>query len=503
MNTPMNFQNLHQAQKDAIDFILNNEVGCIAPECGSGKTVIGLTALLGVKKIDGSDRVMLVASTSMGIKETWATEHLKWDHLKHLKVLVLTGDAKTRESRLSMAFDSCLESPDVVCISYNNLPWLAEYYKKNKQSPPFWYVFADEGSCLKGHNSKWREALGNLSKNAIYRIISTATPAPHDAADYWGLCKYLDGAACLNAPTITRFRELYCRAIPLPNRVGQRYELRKGASEEIKQRVSHLFYTFNVVKEVPVEVVNVWEDLSPKALAIYRKVEKEQCLNSIVTTETGQPDQDESLDALSLANKLAQMANGFVYLDEKLRLSEKTLQEVTEKGLRTILKRRERATIEIFDDRILFFRELVRAIHAKHGKVPIAIAYLFKHDLTVLKEYFPDGVADTEPNVVRRWNQGEIPFLFLQYARSSKALNLQAGGNILAVYSPTWNWEHDYQIVRRLARQGQTKEKVWVYRLWMNKTVDEQKFEVLEKRGEGHRSFQKLIADRARRSTIN
>ena len=494
----MNFNDLHPEQKGAIDFILNNEIGCIAPECGSGKTVIGLTALLGVKKIDGSDRVMLVASTSMGIKETWATEHLKWDHLKHLKVLVLTGDTKTRESRLSRAFDSCLESPDVVCISYNNLPWLAEYYKKNKQSPPFWYIFADEGSCLKGHNSKWREALGNLSKNAHYRIISTATPAPHDAADYWGLCMYLDGAECLDAPTITRFRELYCRAIPLPNRVGQRYELRKGASEEIKKRVSHLFYTFNVVKEVSVEVVNVWEDLSEKSLKLYQKLEREQCLNSIITTETGQLDMEESLDAMSLANKLAQMANGFVYADKKLRVSEKTLEKMTEKGLYIILKQKGRAALGVFDDRIMLFRKLIESIHRKHGAVPLAVAYLFKHDLDVLQAALPDGVPDTEPNVVERWNRGEIKYLFLQYARSSKALNLQAGGNILVVYSPTWNWEHDYQIVRRLARQGQTKDRVWVYRLWLRKTVDEQKFEVLEERGEGHRSFQKLIAKKAR-----
>lgn len=498
----MNFNDLHPEQKGAIDFILNNEIGCIAPECGSGKTVIGLTALLGVKKIDGSDRVMLVVSTPMGIKETWATEHLKWDHLKHLRVMVLTGDTKDRESKLLRGFDSCLESPDVVCISYNNLPWLAAFYERKKRTPPFWYVFADEGSCLKGHDSKWRDALEQLSTNSTYRVISTATPAPHDAMDYWGLCKYLDSAKCLAAPTITRFRELYCRAIPLPNRVGQRYELRKGASEEIKKRVSHLFYTFNVVKEVPVEVVNVWEDLSPKALAIYQKVEKEQCLNSIVTTETGQPDRDESLDALSLSNKLAQMANGFVYLDEKLRLSEDTLKTMTERDVRMSLQKKREA-LTLFPDRVRKFRDMIYRIHQKHGYVPIAIAYLFKHDLEVLKDYFPGAVEDTERDVVRRWNDKKIKYLLLQYARSSKALNLQAGGNILAVYSPTWNWEHDYQIVRRLARQGQTKDKVWVYRLWMNKTVDEQKFEVLEERGEGHRSFQKMIADRARRSTIS
>lgn len=498
----MNFSDLHLEQKKAIDWILNNEIGCIAPECGSGKTVIGLTALLGIKKISGSDRVMLVVSTPMGIKETWAKEHLKWDHLKHLKVLVLEGDARDRESKLLRGFDSCLESPDVVCISYNNLPWLVAFYKREKRTPPFWYVFADEGSCLKGHASKWRDALEYLSTNSPYRIISTATPAPHDAIDYWGLCKYLDNGKALASPTITDFRHRFCRAIPLPNRVGQRYKLRRGASEEIRKKVAHLFYSFAIVKEVPVEVVNVWEDLSENALRIYQKVEKEQCLNSVITTETGQLDTEESLDALSLSNKLAQMANGFVYVDEKLRLSEKTLQEMTERDVRTVLKKGKQS-VHLFIDRIAKFNHMIAAIEKKHGNVPIVIAYLFKYDLQMLTDYYPNGVPDTSPNVVERWNRGEIKYLFLQYARSSKSLNLQGGGNILAVYSPTWNWEHDYQIVRRLARQGQKADKVWVYRLWLKKTVDEQKYEVLEERGQGHKSFQKMIANRARANIIN
>ena len=496
----MKFTDLHLEQKKAIDWILNNKVGCIAPECGSGKTVIGLTAFLGATRIyERFSMRMLVVSTKMGIQETWSKEHFKWDHLKDLKVAVLTGDKRERETILSCDW---MESRDVFCVSYNNLQWLLTWLSNNEHDIHFDFVYADEGSCLKGHDSKWRKILEQLSRDAEYKIISTATPAPHDAIDYWGLCKYLDSAECLAAPTITRFRELYCRAIPLPNRVGQRYELRKGASEEIRKKVAHLFYSFAIVKEVPVEVVNVWEDLSENALKIYQKVEKEQCLNSVITMETGQLDTEESLDALSLSNKLAQMANGFVYVDEKLRLSEKTLQEMTERDVRTVLKK-GRQSVHLFIDRIAKFNHMIATIEKKHGDVPIVIAYLFKYDLQMLKDYYPNGVPDTSPDVVERWNRGEIKYLFLQYARSSKSLNLQGGGNILAVYSPTWNWEHDYQIVRRLARQGQKADKVWVYRLWLKKTVDEQKYEVLEERGQGHKSFQKMIANRARANIIN
>lgn len=496
----MNFSDLHLEQKKAIDWILNNKVGCIAPECGSGKTVIGLTAFLGATKIyERFSMRMLVVSTKMGIQETWSKEHLKWDHLKDLKVAVLTGDKRERETILSCDW---MESRDVFCVSYNNLQWLLTWLSNNEHDIHFDFVYADEGSCLKGHDSKWRKILEELSRDAEYKIISTATPAPHDAIDYWGLCKYLDNGKALASPTITDFRYRFCRAIPLPNRVGQRYELRRGASEEIKKRVAHLFYSFAIVKEVPVEVVNVWEHLSENALKIYQKVEKEQCLNSVITTETGQLDTEESLDALSLSNKLAQMANGFVYVDEKLRLSEKTLREMTERDVRTVLKKGKQS-VHLFIDRIAKFNHMIAAIEKKHGNVPIVIAYLFKYDLQMLKDYYPNGVPDTSPNVVERWNKGEIKYLFLQYARSSKSLNLQGGGNILAVYSPTWNWEHDYQIVRRLARQGQKADKVWVYRLWLKKTVDEQKYEVLEERGQGHKSFQKMIANRARANIIN
>lgn len=495
----MNFEDLHDEQKNAINFILNNKVGCIAPECGSGKTVIGLTAFVGIKILLNDPR-MLVVSTPMGIKETWSKEHLKWGHLKDLKLAVLTGDKRERETILSCDW---MEHRDVFCVSYNNLQWLLTWLSNNEHDIRFDFVFADEGSCLKGHDSKWRKILEQLSKEARYKIISTATPAPHDAMDYWGLCKYLDSAKCLAAPTITRFRELYCHAIPLPNRVGQRYELRRGASEEIRKKVAHLFYTFKITKEIPIEEINVWEELSDKSLNIYQKLEKEQCINSIVTTEIGQLDREESLDSLSLANKLAQLANGFVYVDDALRLSEETLQTMTERETRLLLRKKARNTLYLFNDRIFAFFRMLKAIEEKHGKVPVAIAYLFKHDLSVLKEYFPEGVADTARDIVERWNAGKIKYLFLQYARSAKALNLQAGGNILAVYSPTWNWEHDYQIVRRLARQGQPKEKVFVYRLWMKQTVDEQKFDVLKERGEGHKSFQKLVAQRASESRIS
>lgn len=487
----MNFSDLHPEQIDAINWILNKRVGCIAPECGSGKTVIGLTAFIGAKKFLPIEYPrMLVVSTPMGIKETWSKEHKKWDHLKNLKVAVLTGDKRERETILSCDWMECR---DIFCVSYNNLQWLLTWLSNNEHDIYFYFVYADEGSCLKGHDSKWRKILEQLSKEATYKIISTATPAPHDATDYWGLCKYLDGGKCLNSPNITRFREQYCHAIPIPNRVGNRYELRKGATDEIKRRVHHLFYTFEMDKgkEPEIKTIDWWTDLSPHAQKIYDEVVKRQAIS-----EDG-----EAMDAMALSNKLAQIANGFVYVDEDLRISEEELERIGGKEVKSLLnKTLSRKAKVLFNDRTILFLEMLGHIKRNHGyDSPIAIPYLFKQDLVMLREILPEGVSDTEANVAYRWNNGMVKYLFLQYGRSSKSLNLQDGGYIMASYSPTWNWEHDYQIIRRLARQGQPADKVYYYRLLMRNTVDEDKRKVLEQRGENHVSFQKLVADSVRK----
>lgn len=477
----MNFNDLHPEQIDAINWILNKRIGCVAPECGSGKTVIGLTAFKGAARMYARESMkMLVVSTPLGIKETWSKEHLKWEHLKILNVLVLDGTKKQREKLLEENFDSA----DIVCVSYNNLAWLPTF--------KYFFVYADEGSCLKGHDSKWRKELLRLSQRAVYRIISTATPAPHDAKDYWGLCKYLDGGECLNSPNITRFREQYCHPIPIPNRVGHRYELRKGATDEIKRRVHHLFYTFEMdkEKEPDIEVINVWNELSERAQKIYDEIEYRQSIE-----EDG-----ESLDAMALANKLAQIANGFVYVDEELKISETELARMGGKEALQLVRGKGRKASVLFHDRPIAFLKLLGEIQQKHGvDAPVAIPYLFKQDLVMLKSLLPFGVSDDETDVADRWNAGNIKYLFLQYARSSKSLNLQKGGYIMASYSPTWNWEHDYQIIRRLARQGQPADTVYHYRLWMKNTVDEDKYEILNERGENHRSFQKLVAESVRK----
>lgn len=432
----------------------------------------------------------LIVCTPEGVKKTWSVEHTKWSHTKHLKIVPLLGTPKQREKLLN-------QEADGYAISYNTLKWLVE---TNKHID-FNFVFADEADCLKGPSSKWRKYLIKAAPKATYKILSSATPKTREEDDYWGLCKYLDGGKSLKAPTIEIFRAMYCS--PFVVKHIQMWRIKKKMIPILERRIKHLFIKYEMSDKatIPIKTRTLSVDLKPSSAEKYKLLQDSQCLNSIIFNDDGYKDEKMSLDAMALSNKLAQLSNGFVYVDEALRITPELLENATSaKDIKALIEdTKNRVAIDIFDDREKAMVKLIKYIHKNHGQVPIAIPYYHKHELVQLQRILPTGVCDTEPDFQERWNRKEIPYLFLQYSRSSKSLNLQQGGNIMAFYCPTFKWVDDYQIIRRLARQGQPESCVYAYRLYINGTIDDIKTRKLDERFKGHSRFQKQILKKVRR----
>ena len=490
--------NLHKDQRLNILEMLNRRVGCITSDCGGGKTVMGLTAYEVVRR-EKPKRKMLVVCSPKGAKETWSKEHTHWSHLSHLRVAALVGTPAQRKKLLE-------DDHDVYVITYNSLKWLLDNCKL-----PFHFVYADEGDCLKSPTSKWRDYLNGLAKKSKYRIVATATPKAKDEDDYWGICHFLDGGKAIKAKTYEVFCAKYCSAITLPGIRTTLYKIKKNKIKKIEKLITPLFFNFeseDTVK-VPIKVVTVNANLSKKSQKKYDKLVDEQCLNSLIynkeerTAKDGTPyvatikDSDKSLPAAVLSGKLAQLVSGFIYMNEHNRISLKTLKKAT--NLKQLIKdNKERYAVDVFDDRIKAFGKLVKYARKKH-KSNVAITYTFKHEREQLLRLYPNALTDTDKDFVEKWNTGKHKYLLLQYQRSGKSLNLQLGGHVMAMYSPTWQWVNDYQIVRRLARQGQPELMVYCYRLYMRNTIDDVKAKRLDERFQGHSRFQKKILKRAQK----
>ena len=90
-------------------------------------------------------------------------------------------------------------------------------------------------------------------------------------------------------------------------------------------------------------------------------------------------------------------------------------------------------------------------------------------------------------------NTGFYPIGLLQYQRSSKSVNLQHACWIMMMYSQTFNFEDNYQIKRRIARQGQKKPECFIYVLHFTDTVDDIKADRALSRHLTHEKMRKLI----------
>lgn len=467
-------KNFSPEQKQAVRDILKKKVMCITSDCGFGKTVVGLTSFAMIKKKYPETKALVVC-TPEGVKGTWTKEHDKWEQLKHLNVVPLVGSPDKRLKLLK-------QDADVFVISYHSLKWLVQ---NNKHT--FDFIFADEGDCLKGSSSKWRSYLEKLSATSTWRVISTATPKAREEDDYWGLCKYLDGGKALGE-TIGEFRARYMTSFT----VGRAtiYKIRKSSITELESKIEHLFFNYDKSDEatIPIKTITVNFDLSDDSLEKYRTLQQKQMIGSLV--DLGED--EEPLGSLQISGKLDQLSHGFLYVDDNLRISLEDLENASSAN-ELLRQTTQRTVVDVFDDRIKALNQLVTKIKKKHGDTPIVICYHHKHAKTQILSMFPNALTDTDEDFVNKWNSGKYPYLLLQYGRSSKSLNLQQGGHIMVFYSPTWKWVDDYQIVRRLARQGQPEPVVYVYRLYARGTVDDMKAKRLDERFMGHTRFQKKI----------
>jgi SNF2 family DNA or RNA helicase len=199
-------------------------------------------------------------------------------------------------------------------------------------------------------------------------------------------------------------------------------------------------------------VRNVHVDLPPKAMAIYKKMEREMFAEIENRTV-------EAFNAAVKSMKCLQIANGAAYVDPEAESEDHP---------------RAKEWVEIHDAKL----DALESIIAEANGAPILVAYHFKSDLARLLRAFPTArVLDTDPNTVDRWNAGAIPLLLAHPGSAGHGLNLQDGGHHIVYFGHWWDAEQRAQVLERIGpvRQLQSgyRRNVFVYNIVARDTVDE------------------------------
>ena len=414
----------HDYQKYCVDFVEENPTAALILDCGLGKTAIALTAINDMLYDSFTVSKVLVVAPLRVARDTWPDEIQKWDDFKHLRPAVIVGDTKTRLNALN-------SESDIYIINRENIPWLAENKPKSLH---FDLIVIDELSSFKNHRSKRFKALRQMIRKDTRMVGLTGTPTSNGLMDLFAEIGILDGGEHLGR-YITHFRDRYF------NHFGQwDYTLKKGAEEEIYEAIRPITISMKALDylDMPDLVVqNEYAEMDPNEKKLYKQLKEDYVLfkdDTVIDAKT----------AATLSGKLSQLANGFLYDENK----------------------------KVLDLHSRKLDVLLDIIEEAQGQ-PLMVAYWYQADRDKILKAVKGTRELKSSQDIKDWEAGKISVALIHPASAGHGLNLQHGGYILIWYGLTWSLELYEQTIGRLYRQGQTSSRVVIKHIITKGTIDE------------------------------
>lgn len=440
-------------QADIIGAITDMPRVMVMAGMGTGKTVSTLTALDILSLVEPVYPVLILAPLRVA-QSVWPGEVQKWDHLQHLRVQPILGDARQRLAALSSL-------AEIYAINYENIGWLTEHWGEKW---PYRTVVCDESTKLKSLRTGGKQsvefgqkisrkakgkrayALAEITPHTRRWINLTGTPAPNGLQDLWGQMWFIDRGTRLGRSYSAFERAFFVNTSRDPR--GTQLRPLPHAEREIMERVSTVCLSVEAkdYMDLPELVSTTIEvELPPVVRKAYKTLEREMFME-FATGEVV-----EAKNAASKTIKCLQAASGALYTDEL---------------------RREWAYLH--DAKLDALEDIVE----EAAGMPVLVAYHFKHDAERILKRFPKArMLDKKAETINEWNRGEIPMLIAHPVSCGHGLSLQDGGNILAFFSHWWSLEEYQQIIERIGptRQFQAghPRTVYVHHIVAKDTLDE------------------------------
>jgi SNF2 family DNA or RNA helicase len=473
----------HPYQRLIAEHILKHPRCGVWAGMGMGKTAATLFAL-NILRYLGDNPTLIIAPLRVATS-VWPAEARKWDGFKDIDIVPITGSVAERRRALQIP-------AEFHTINYDNLPWLVD----EVGGPEGWRwktVVADESTRLKsfrlgGHGGQRARALSKVAFGSdavadlfdkkkegtlsdvkrfayIERFIElTGTPSPNGLLDLWGPLWFLDKGARLGRTFTAYTRRWFAPKHPF----SQELAPFPHSAKEITAKVTDICLSVRAQDYFPLKepiIADVQVELPRKARKIYDEMEREM----YVELSTGTA---EAAMAAAKTIKCLQIASGAVYLNGN--------------GSYEV----------IHDEKLAALDDIIE----EAAGASVLVAYHFKTDLIRLKAHYPHGrELGKDSSVINDWNAGKVPLLFVHPASAGHGLNLQDGGNIVAIFGHWWDLEQYLQVIERIGpvRQMQAghDRPVYIYNIRAADTVDDL---VIASRTDKRR-VQDLLLDAARK----
>lgn len=414
----------------------------IAAEMGLGKTAAALYAIWTLLRAGTIRKVLIVAPVNVA-ENTWPEEIAKWTFSRDLDYTVITGDEDERIAALQR--DDC----PIHVINRENVVWL----KNHLGTRAFDYdmLVYDEARRLASGRKRTKPVqrkdgtlglkkmseFGTLARMR-YKfkrvVLLSGTPTPEGVIDLWGPLYIIDKGQRLGTSKSAFLQRWFRKGYD-----GYTWEPFDHSERQIMRIIRPVFFSLkeaDYLKLPPLITRDHHVDLPQRAREQYDRFAAEMVLEEFDL---------EAVNGGVLTNKLLQMANGSVYLDDK---SAKRIHDAKLDVLESIMEE-------------------------NYGK-SVLVAYSFQFDMEEIKKRFKYVriFGDTK-NDLRDWNAGKIRMLLTHPASAGHGMNFQFGGHTGVWYGLPWSLELYLQFRKRLHRSGQEAAAVVLHRILAKYTADD------------------------------
>lgn len=434
---------------------------------GAGKTVCALTAIRDLID-EGAIRSAIVLAPVRIALTVWPNEPKKWEHLKDLDVVVLSGTPKKRGRMLG-------ERHDVYVCSTDNTQWLIDSLaNRDRDGPLFDMLVIDELSRFKNPRGSRAKTLARHAHKFRAIIGLTGTPSPKSLEDQYMPLRIISGGEAWGKVGFDQWRNANFR--PLDFR-GYRWEVFESRRPEIEKVISTWSLRVPKAEEttVPVnegEEFDVVVPLTPAQEEDLRKLQDELVVElGADGTELVVPEEEaedvKAANEATAVGKASQILQGFLYRDGY------PVQVYSDAKLKALL-------------------DLIEAV----GHENIIIVYNYLFDRNRLKRALPEAVCVNDcrteaefVDVIERASRGEIRFLLAHAANLGHGIDgLQHGFARIVWYDVPWSSELYRQMLARIARPGQ-QNPVYSHRIVADHWIERRRIERLRQRVENEEAL--------------
>lgn len=449
-------------QIKGINYCVSAKRGVIAFDLGLGKTLIATIVtyiLKKLKRIKGSiifTRLSIIPGFEREIKKVWPAA----------TTVVIHGGLNKRMEQMNEAIDA-----DFVLCSYGPLSrqmddMMALYTSQLKE----FAIFFDEGGALRNTNVM-SESAKRILTDREFAYILDATPFPNNVLiESYRLINILFPN---QLGTMRAWKAQYAYAEKKEVTDGKTVTV-YSKTNEMQEKISPFIFVKDasdpdVDAQLPDEPIVTQElfDMGPEQSIWYEHAVAET-LDAIVNTIVNPNFENKHFILVKLMRQ-RQIAVTPWLVDKSYKGDEERFDLIIERILKWNTKHPTQGIIvgAFFSSMFGKLKDMI--IEKADGRLKAEEVAIFDGSVSKLED---------RARIENDFNSGKIKVMLAAFKTAGRGLNIQMNCNRIIITHKPWNPDDVKQIIGRINRQGQ-KNRVHVYELIANKTIDEHMEDVL------------------------